>query len=85
MAVRGWDAVGRADDDVALLVTATDYEITMIGAGSAALGNTTRGQSSGVELSMTVGSVYFLEDGVIVRQDFYWDWGECAAALGIDG
>jgi ketosteroid isomerase-like protein len=127
-AVRGWDAVGRGDYDVALSIADRDYELNVIGERSAALGfesryrghagmkefttswrtawssqryqvqkifdlgdviamrftNTTRGQTSGVELSMTVGSVYFIEDGTIVRQDFYWDWDECAATVGLD-
>jgi ketosteroid isomerase-like protein len=42
---------------------------------------TTRGAASGARVSQTAGSIYLLRDGSIVRQDFYWDWNECAAAL----
>jgi ketosteroid isomerase-like protein len=45
---------------------------------------TGRGASSGAEVSGTFGSSYFLTDGTIVRQDFYWDWAECVADIGLD-
>jgi hypothetical protein len=34
-----------------------------------------------VEVSNIAGSVYFLASGTVVRQDFYFDWSECASAL----
>jgi ketosteroid isomerase-like protein len=46
---------------------------------------TTRGAASGAEVSQTAGSIYFIEDARIVRQDFYWDWADCARVLRLDG
>lgn len=43
--------------------------------------HTSHGFSSGVEVSNIAGSVYFLASGTVVRQDFYFDWSECASAL----
>jgi ketosteroid isomerase-like protein len=48
------------------------------------LRTTSRGRASGAEVSATTGVVYFVPDGTVVRQDFYWDWAECAAALGLE-
>jgi ketosteroid isomerase-like protein len=45
---------------------------------------TSRGASSGAEVTHTWGSVYCFGEGAIVRQDFYWDWSECFEALGPD-
>jgi ketosteroid isomerase-like protein len=47
------------------------------------LTTTSRGAMSGIEVSRTAGSVYFMSGGTVVRQDFYWDWPDCAAALGL--
>ena len=44
---------------------------------------TARGAASGAEASLTSGSSYLLHHGTIVRQDFYWYWADCAAALGL--
>jgi ketosteroid isomerase-like protein len=48
------------------------------------LRTTSRGAASGAEVSATAGVVYFVPDGTVIRQDFYWDWAECAAALGLE-
>jgi ketosteroid isomerase-like protein len=45
---------------------------------------TARGASSGAEVTQTTGYIFYLGDGAIVRQDFYWDWSECVEALGLD-
>jgi ketosteroid isomerase-like protein len=42
-----------------------------------------QGASSGAEVVQTTGNVYYLRDGAVVRQDFYWDWSECVEALGL--
>jgi ketosteroid isomerase-like protein len=44
---------------------------------------TNRGRTSDLEVRQTAGSVHYLGEGSIVRQDFYWEWEECAAALGL--
>jgi ketosteroid isomerase-like protein len=42
-----------------------------------------RGAASGAEVRQTAGAVYSVVDGTIVRMDFYWEWAECAEALGL--
>jgi hypothetical protein len=42
-----------------------------------------QGRSSGLEVARTSGSSYELSPSGIVRQAFYWDWKDCAAALGL--
>jgi ketosteroid isomerase-like protein len=44
---------------------------------------TARGRSSGAEVKATAGSVYYMRDGAVARQDFYFRWADCAAALGL--
>ena len=44
---------------------------------------TARGASSGAGASQTCGFVQWVADGVIVRQDAYWEWSECVEALGL--
>jgi hypothetical protein len=44
---------------------------------------TSRGMASGVDVTATAGSVYYLGTESIVRQDFYFNWSECARALGL--
>ena len=44
---------------------------------------TSRGAASGAEVAATSGVVYYLKNGTVVRQDFYWEWADCAAALGL--
>jgi len=43
-----------------------------------------RGASSGAEVRQTAGYVWHFGRGAVVSQDFYWDWSECAAAVGPD-
>jgi ketosteroid isomerase-like protein len=45
---------------------------------------TARGAGSGAVVTQTVGYVYDFDGGRILRQDFYWDWSECVAALALD-
>jgi ketosteroid isomerase-like protein len=125
---RGFEALSREDDEVALLAYDDDAEINIIGDEFRALGfaeryhghqgwrdylqlwraewvsarytpeavidlgdrlvvrvtSTGLGASSGAEVTHSWGSVYYLGDGAVVRQDFYWDWSECVEALGLD-
>jgi ketosteroid isomerase-like protein len=45
---------------------------------------TSRGATSGAEVRQTAGAAYTIVNGMIVRMDFYWNWAECAKALGLD-
>lgn len=44
-----------------------------------------RGGSSGAEVVQTSGIVTYIVDGLLLRQDWYWHWHECVAALALDG
>jgi ketosteroid isomerase-like protein len=44
-----------------------------------------RGLSSGAEASNEFGAIYHLPRDLIVRQDVYWEWADCARAAGISG
>lgn len=45
---------------------------------------TARGATSGADVAQTMGIVSWFADGVVVRQDNYWEWSECVEALGLD-
>ena len=45
---------------------------------------TARGATSGASVAQTMGFVQWWADGVLVRQDAYFEWSECAEALGLD-
>jgi ketosteroid isomerase-like protein len=45
---------------------------------------TARGAASGADVAQTMGIVVWLVDGVVVRQDNYWEWSACLDALGLD-
>jgi ketosteroid isomerase-like protein len=45
---------------------------------------TSRGASSGAEVTQTTGYIFYTVDGAIMRQDFYMEWSECVEALGLD-
>jgi ketosteroid isomerase-like protein len=127
---RGWAALSRGDDEVALFVFDPDLEFNIIGGNpelvglgehhhghagwlefierwrSAWVGSqithtpealidlgdrlvmrvtlTARGATSGADVAQTMGIVSWLADGAIVRQDNYYEWSECVAALGLD-
>lgn len=42
-----------------------------------------RGAASGAGVAMTMGIVSWLADGVVVRQDNYYQWSECVKARGL--
>ena len=43
---------------------------------------TARGATSGAPVAQTYGNVLWFDDGLIVRQDVYWEWADCVEALG---
>jgi ketosteroid isomerase-like protein len=45
---------------------------------------TAQGATSRADVALTGGLVCWIRDGVIVRQDNYWEWSECVEALGLD-
>jgi ketosteroid isomerase-like protein len=42
-----------------------------------------RGVASGADVAQTMGIVMWFRNGAIVRQDNYYDWAECASAIGL--
>ena len=43
---------------------------------------TSRGAASGAEVAATSGAVYYLKNGTVVGQDFYWEWGRLRGRAG---
>jgi ketosteroid isomerase-like protein len=44
---------------------------------------TLRGARSGAEVTDVGGHVFYFRDGLVVRQDLYYDWSDCVEALGL--